>query len=159
MRVDIVAVGKVKERYVAEAVEDYSVRLGRYCRLGMSIVQEEPFTESDSCARKDELKALEARKMLARIRPNSRVIACDLAGREMTSEQFAAFIENLGIASVSDLTFLIGGPQGFGPLALARADDRICFSKMTFPHQLMRVFLLEQIYRAFRIIRNEPYHY
>ncbi|MGI6541141.1 MAG: 23S rRNA (pseudouridine(1915)-N(3))-methyltransferase RlmH [Bacillota bacterium] len=159
MRIDVVAVGKMKERFLAEAVRDYERRISRYCRIEIREVAESPFAESDGEARKSQLRAGEAARLISRIRPGSYVIACDLAGKEMTSEQFAQVISDLGVAGVSDLTFVIGGPLGYSPEVLAGANQRIAFSKMTFPHQLMRVILLEQIYRAFKIARNEPYHH
>jgi 23S rRNA (pseudouridine1915-N3)-methyltransferase len=159
MRIDVGAVGKMKERGRAEAVRDYERRISRYCRIEIREVAESPFAESDGEARKSQLRAGEAARLISRIRPGSYVIACDLAGKEMTSEQFAQVISDLGVAGVSDLTFVIGGPLVYSPEVLAGANQRIAFSKMTFPHQLMRVILLEQIYRAFKIARNEPYHH
>ncbi|OPZ64668.1 MAG: Ribosomal RNA large subunit methyltransferase H [Firmicutes bacterium ADurb.Bin506] len=158
MKISVVAVGKIKEPYLADAVAEYSKRISRYARLDIISVPEEAISETDSLARRAELRETEAERMLAKVRPSSTVIACDLAGREMTSEQFAAMLAAHGLAGRSDIAFLIGGPTGFAPRALERADDRVCFSQMTFPHQLMRVILLEQIYRAFKIQRNEPYH-
>lgn len=158
MRISIVTVGKIKEPYLADAVAEYSKRISRYARLDIISVPEEAISESDSPSRRAELRETEAEKMLAKVRQSSTVIACDLAGREMTSEQFAAMLAAHGLAGRSDIVFMIGGPTGFAPRALARADDRVSFSQMTFPHQLMQVILLEQVYRAFKIQRNEPYH-
>lgn len=159
MRIGIAAIGKVKERYLQQAVDDYSRRISRYCRLDVRTAQEEPFADGDSQARLAQLRAAEGKRLLALVRPGSHVIACDLAGRERTSEELSALIAGLAVSGRSDIAFLIGGPRGYSPEVLARADDRVCFSRMTFPHQLMRVILLEQIYRAFKIDRNEPYHY
>ena len=159
MRIGIVAIGKVKERYLQQAIDDYSRRLSRYCTLDVRAVQEEPFTDRDSEARRAQLRAVEGRRLLGLVRPGSYVIASDLAGRELTSQELSALIAGLATSGRSDITFLIGGPTGYSPEALARADDRVRFSRMTFPHQLMRVILLEQVYRAFKIDRNEPYHY
>lgn len=158
MRITVVAVGKIKEPYLAAAVAEYSKRISRYARLEMVSVPEEPISEGDSPARRAELREMEARRILAKVRDTSTVIACDLAGREMTSEEFSAMLGAYALAGRSDIVFLIGGPTGLAPQALKRADDRVCFSKMTFPHQLMQVILLEQVYRAFKILRNEPYH-
>jgi len=158
MRISVIAVGKLKEPYLAAAVAEYSKRISRYARLDMITVPEETISESDSPARRAELRETEAERMLAKVRHSATVIACDLAGREMSSEQFAALLAAHGLAGRSDIMFMIGGPTGFAPRALARAVDRICFSQMTFPHQLMQVILLEQVYRAFKIQRNEPYH-
>lgn len=159
MRIDIAAVGKVKQRYLQQAVDDYSRRISRYCRLDIRWVQEEAFADSDSQARLAQLRAAEGKRLLALLRPGSYVIACDVAGRELTSEQLSALLAGLALSGRSDISFLIGGPRGYSQEALARAHDRVCFSRMTFPHQLMRVILLEQIYRALKIDRNEPYHY
>lgn len=153
------AIGKIKERYLEQAIGEYSRRLSRYCTLGVRQASEEPFGDRDSEARRAQLRAVEGRRLLAMVRPGSYVIAADLAGRELTSEELSALIAGLATSGRSDITFLIGGPTGYAPEVLARADDRVCFSRMTFPHQLMRVILLEQIYRAFKIDRNEPYHY
>jgi len=159
MRIDVVAIGKIKERYIEQAIDDYSRRLSRYCRLSVRTAVEEPFSDRDSEARRAQLRAIEGRRLLNLVRPGSYVIASDLAGREVTSEELSALIAGLATSGRGDITFLIGGPTGYAPEVPARADDRIRFSRMTFPHQLMRVILLEQIYRAFKIDRNEPYHY
>ena len=159
MRIDIAAIGKIKERYLEQAIDDYARRLSRYCKLSVRTASEEPFTDRDSEARRAQLRAIEGRRLLNLVRPGSYVIASDLAGRELTSEGLSALIAGLATSGRSDITFLIGGPTGYSPEVLARADDRVRFSLMTFPHQLMRVILLEQIYRAFKIDRNEPYHY
>ncbi len=159
MRIGIAAIGKVKERYTQQAIDDYSRRLSRYCTLDVRAALEEPFTDRDSEARRAQLRMIEGRRLLGLVRPGSYVIASDLAGRELTSEELSALISGLATSGRSDITFLIGGPTGYSPEVLSRADDRVRFSRMTFPHQLMRVILLEQIYRAFKIDRNEPYHY
>lgn len=159
MRVDVAAIGKVKERYLEQAIDEYSRRISRYCRLEVRAVPEEPLSDSDSEARRAQLRAVEGRRLLGLVRPGSYVVACDLAGRELSSEELSKLIAGLATSGRSDITFTIGGPTGYSRDVLARADDRVCFSRMTFPHQLMRVILLEQIYRAFKIDRNEPYHY
>jgi len=159
MRIDIVAIGKIKERYLEQAVGDYSRRLSRYCTLNVRTAQEEPFADRDSEARRAQLRAIEGRRLLSLVRRGSYVIASDLAGRELSSEELSALIAGLATSGRSDITFLIGGPTGYSTEVLAQADDRVRFSRMTFPHQLMRVIMLEQIYRAFKIDRNEPYHY
>jgi len=159
MKIDVVAIGKIKERYLEQAIDDYSRRLSRYCTLSVRAVSEEPFSDRDSAVRRAQLRAIEGRRLLGLVRPGSYVIASDLAGRGLTSEELSALIAGLATSGRSDITFLIGGPTGYAPEVLARSDDRIGFSRMTFPHQLMRVILLEQIYRAFKIDRNEPYHY
>ncbi|HON42396.1 MAG TPA: 23S rRNA (pseudouridine(1915)-N(3))-methyltransferase RlmH [Bacillota bacterium] len=159
MRIDVVAIGKIKERYIEQAIDDYSRRLSRYCKLSVRTALEEPFSDRDSEARRAQLRVIEGGRLLNLVRPGSYVIASDLAGREVTSEELSALIAGLASSGRSDITFLIGGPTGYAPEVLTRADDRIRFSRMTFPHQLMRVILLEQIYRAFKIDRNEPYHY
>ncbi|MCR4425537.1 MAG: 23S rRNA (pseudouridine(1915)-N(3))-methyltransferase RlmH, partial [Firmicutes bacterium] len=152
-------VGKLKESYLVRAVEEYSKRIGRYATLERIWVPEEPFADSASPARRDEIRAAEGRRLLARTRPSSFLILCDLEGQEMSSEEFSRFLSELGVGGASDLTFLIGGPLGVSPEVRERSRARISFSRMTFPHQLMQVMLLEQIYRAFKISRGEPYHY
>ena len=156
MRITVVAVGKIKEPAWLRRWR-ISKRISRYARLEMVSMPGGAHLEGQP-ARRAELREMEARRILAKVRDTSTVIACDLAGREMTSEEFSAMLGAYALAGRSDIVFLIGGPTGLAPQALKRADDRVCFSKMTFPHQLMQVILLEQVYRAFKILRNEPYH-
>ena len=158
MQIDILCVGKIKEKFFRDALEEYKKRLSRYCRLSEIEVADEktPDTASDAEAR--QIKEKEGERLLAKISDSATVIALAIDGKGYSSEGFAAELEKLAIDGASHLQFVIGGSLGLSDAVLSRADRRISFSAMTFPHQLMRVILLEQIYRAFRIQRNEPYH-
>ena len=159
MRIDIICVGKVKEKYLKEAIDEYVKRITPYSSVNIVAVMDEPFSESDSPKRKLEIKKAEGDKIISKIRDSSFVIACDLGGNELTSEELSKYFGKLSLDGKSDISFIIGGALGLSDDVLKRSNDRVSFSKMTFPHQLMRVILLEQIYRAFKIYRNEPYHY
>ena len=158
MNITIVSVGKLKEKYLKQAVDEYSKRLSRYCKLDIIELPDEK--TPDNASEKDELiiKEKEGRLILSKIKDNAYVIAMDLHGKHITSEEFAGFIENCGVMGNSNIAFVIGGSLGLSQEVIKRANYKLCFSKMTFPHQLFRVMLLEQIYRAFRIMKNEPYH-
>lgn len=158
MNITIIAVGKLKEKYLKQAVDEYSKRLGRYCRLDIIELADEK--TPDNASEKDELiiKEKEGRAILSKVKENSYVIAMDLKGNQLASEEFSKFIDNCGIMGNSNLVFVIGGSLGLSEEVIRRANYKLCFSKMTFPHQLFRVMLLEQVYRGFRIINGEPYH-
>jgi 23S rRNA (pseudouridine1915-N3)-methyltransferase len=158
MNVTIVCIGRLKERYWTEAVQEYSKRLGKYCTLAISELKEEKAPDNASAAEEAAVKEAEGKSILKQIRKEAYVIALEIQGKELTSEALSERIETLGIDGKSDLVFIIGGSLGLSDEVLARADLRLSFSKMTFPHQMMRVILLEQIYRSFKIIRNEVYH-
>lgn len=158
MNITILAVGKIKEAFYREALSEYRKRLGRYCRLEIVEVADEPAPENASPAQEELIKEREAQRILKRLRENSFVIALEIAGNKYSSEKFAEKLEHLALAGKSQLVFVIGGSLGLHSSVSARADLRMSFSDMTFPHQLMRVILAEQIYRAFRIINREPYH-
>lgn len=158
MNITIVCIGKLKERYWAEAVQEYGKRLSKYCTLTISELKEERAPDNASPAEEKAVKEAEGRNILKQIKKEAYVIALEVKGKELTSEALSEKIESLGVAGKSDLVFLIGGSLGLSEEVLNRADFRLSFSKMTFPHQMMRVILLEQIYRSFKIIRNEVYH-
>lgn len=158
MNITILCVGKLKERYWSQAVDEYSKRLSRYCNLNVEELKEERLPENASPAQEQEVVVAESRNLLKRLRPGSYLIALDVKGKALTSEGLAAKVEELGLSGNSDLTFIIGGSLGLSQELLSRADLRLSFSAMTFPHQMMRVILLEQIYRAFKINRHEAYH-
>lgn len=158
MNITVVCIGKLKERYWTEAVQEYSKRLSKYCTLTINELKEEKASDNASAAEESAVKDAEGRNILKQIKKEAYVIALEIQGREMTSEALSEEIRSLGIEGKSDLVFIIGGSLGLSDEVLARADFRLSFSKMTFPHQMMRVVLLEQIYRSFKIIRNEPYH-
>lgn len=158
MNITIVSVGKLKEKYLKDAINEYSKRLTRYCKLNIIELPDEK--TPDNASEKEELliKEKEGQLILSKIKENSYVIAMDLKGKEITSEEFSKHLDNCGVLGNSNIVFVIGGSLGLSQEVKKRANYKLCFSKMTFPHQLFRVMLLEQIYRAFRISNNEPYH-
>lgn len=158
MNIDIVCVGKIKEQYLKDAIAEYTKRLSRYCKLNIIEVPDEKTPDGQSSSLDDKIKELEGCRILKSIKDTSFVILCDLAGKMLDSVELADKINSLGIDGVSDISFIIGGSLGVSKDVKQRANMSLCFSKMTFPHQLMRVILLEQIYRSYRIINNEPYH-
>lgn len=158
MKITLVTVGKIKEKYFTGAIDEYSKRLGRYCKLEIVQVADEKTPDKASAAEEMQIKDREGERILARIKDGAYVIALAIEGQLLSSEQLADKIDQLGIGGHSQLVFVIGGSLGLSDAVLKRADYKLSFSKMTFPHQLMRVILLEQVYRAYRIISREPYH-
>lgn len=158
MNISIIAVGKLKEKYLKQAIDEYSKRLSRYCKLEVIELPDEKTPDNASEKEEQQIKEKEGRLILSKIKDNSYVIAMDLKGKQITSEEFASFISNRGVTGNSNIVFIIGGSLGLSEGVIKRANYKLCFSKMTFPHQLFRVMLLEQVYRGFRIINNEPYH-
>lgn len=158
MNITIIAVGKLKERYIKEAVGEYSTRLSKYCRLEIIEVPDEKAPETLSPAQELLVKDKEGQGILKHIKEDSYVIALAIQGKQLSSEDFAALINDLGIRGRSNITFIIGGSLGLSDEVLKRADYKLSFSLMTFPHQLIRVILLEQVYRGYRIITGAPYH-
>lgn len=158
MKISVVAAGKIKEKYFTEAVREYSKRLSRYCRLEILEVPDEKTPEGASQAQEEQIKEREGQRILSALKEDAYVIALAIQGKRRTSPELAAHLEQLTVRGVSHLYFVIGGSLGLSEAVLARADEKLSFSDMTFPHQLMRVILLEQIYRSFRIMRGEPYH-
>ncbi len=158
MKIRILTVGKLKEAYLADAVEEYSRRLGRYCRLEILEAADEKTPEGASEKEESRIRQTEGKRLLRLIREQDYVIALAIKGNMLDSPALAHKIEQLGVQGISSLCFVIGGSLGLSEEVLARADEQLSFSKLTFPHQLMRVILLEQIYRSFRIIHGEPYH-
>ncbi|WP_010074345.1 23S rRNA (pseudouridine(1915)-N(3))-methyltransferase RlmH [Clostridium cellulovorans] len=158
MKITLVTVGKLKEKYLKEAISEYSKRLSRYCKLDIIEVNDEK--TPDNASEKEEIliKNKEGEAILKHIKDNMLVVAMDLKGKMLSSEEFGTFIKDAGVRGNSDIAFIIGGSLGISDEVLRRADHKLCISKMTFPHQLFRVILLEQIYRGFRIINGEPYH-
>ncbi|GAA0114650.1 23S rRNA (pseudouridine(1915)-N(3))-methyltransferase RlmH [Clostridium senegalense] len=158
MNITVVSVGKLKEKYLKLAIDEYSKRLSRYCKLDIIELPDEK--TPDNASKKEELaiKEKEGQNILKHIKDNSYVIALDLKGEMISSEKLASYIKDLGVRGNSNIVFVIGGSLGISESVIKRADYKLCFSKMTFPHQLFRVMLLEQIYRAYRINNNEPYH-
>lgn len=158
MNITIITVGKIKEKYLKEAIEEYSKRLGRYCKLEIIELADEKTPDNASEKEEEAIKEKEGQGILSKIKDNMFVIAMDLGGKQLKSEDFADCIQNLGVMGNPNIAFIIGGSLGISKSVLARANYKLCFSKMTFPHQLFRVMLLEQIYRGFRIMKGEPYH-
>ena len=154
----MIAVGKIKEKYLKDAITEYGKRLSRYCKLEVIEVADEKTPDQASEAVEDAIRAKEGERLLKHIRDDMYVITLEIGGKMLTSEEFAEKIETLGVQGKSSIAFVIGGSIGLGKEVLRRSDFALSFSKMTFPHQLMRVVLLEQVYRGYRIINGEPYH-
>ena len=158
MKITLVTVGKIKERYFEDAIKEYSKRLGRYCRLDIIQVQDEKTPDGAGEAMERQIKDKEGQRILSNIKDGAYVIALAIEGRMLSSEELASRLQKLGVDGISHIVFVIGGSLGLSDEVMRRADFALSFSKMTFPHQLFRVMLLEQVYRGFRIINNEPYH-
>jgi 23S rRNA (pseudouridine1915-N3)-methyltransferase len=158
MKITIIAVGKIKEKYFTGAIEEYAKRLSRYCKLELVEVADEKTPDGASEALELQIKEKEGERILQKIPDNAFVAALAIEGRMLDSEELADQMERWNVGGISHMIFVIGGSLGLAPSVLKRADYKLSFSKMTFPHQLMRVILLEQIYRSFRIRNHEPYH-
>ena len=158
MKITVIAVGKVKEKFYREAIAEYEKRLSRYCRLEIVQVDDEKTPDKAGVAMEQLILRKEAERILKYIREDAWVVTLEIQGREYDSEGFAAVWERVATQGVSHIQFIIGGSLGLHEEICKRADHAVSFSKMTFPHQLMRVILLEQIYRGYRIINGEPYH-
>ena len=158
MKITLISVGKIKEKYLRDAIGEYSKRLSRYCKLEIVEVADEKTPDNASETVENQIRQKEAERILKHIKDDSYVITLEINGKMLDSPGLAEKIENLGTKGESHLTFVIGGSIGLGDEVLKRSDFGLSFSKMTFPHQLMRVIFLEQIYRSFRIINGEPYH-
>ena len=157
LHINVICVGKIKESFFRDAILEYSKRLSRFCNLTITELQDEKIPEKASEKIEQEIKEKEGQNIISHIKKDSYVIALDLTGKQYTSEGFSKKITQITNYS-SHITFLIGGTLGMSKTLLSRANELISFSKMTFPHQLIRIFLLEQIYRAFKIANNETYH-
>ena len=158
MLIRVLSVGKLKERYLADAVAEYAKRLSRYCRLEFVSVEDEKTPDRGSEHEYDLIRQIEGQRLLKQIKEKDYCVALALDGKEYTSPQLASWLKNVMVRGNGVIDFVIGGSLGLSKEVLARADEKISFSKLTFPHQLMRVVLMEQIYRCFRILNNEPYH-
>ena len=158
MHITIYAAGKIKEKYFTDAIAEYTKRLGRYCRLEIIEVADEKTPDGASEAMESQIKRKEGERLLKAVKEDAYLVALALDSKMYDSPQFSRKLEQLGIQGKSHIGFVIGGSLGLSDEVLARADERISFSKMTFPHQLVRVILLEQIYRGYRIMKGEPYH-
>lgn len=158
MNIKLICVGKLKEKYLKSAILEYSKRLSRYCKLTIVELNDEKTPDNASEKQELQIKQKEGERILNNIKENEHVIALDLNGEMHSSEELSDMINKLGIMGMSNITFIIGGSLGLSREVLKRANYKLCFSKMTFPHQLFRVMLLEQIYRGFKITKGEPYH-
>lgn len=158
MKITVACVGKIKEVYLREGIQEYAKRLSRYCRLEWYEVADERTPDGASAAQEEKIRDTEGNRLLRGIPDSSYVIALSIQGRMMDSPELAGRISDLGSHGVSHLVFVIGGSLGLSEKVMKRADFSWSFSKLTFPHQLMRLMLLEQIYRGYRIMSGEPYH-
>lgn len=158
MNITILSVGKIKEPFYRDAIEELKKRLSRYIKLQIVEVSDEKTPESASEKEKEAILNKEGERLLKRFPKDAYVIALAIEGRQLDSVQFSKTIQSLGVGGVSHIAFVIGGSFGLSKKVLGSADMLLSFSKMTFPHQLMRVILLEQVYRSMRMIHNEPYH-
>lgn len=158
MNIAIITVGKLKEKYLKDGIAEYAKRLGAYCQLNIVEVADEKAPEQLSDTEAELIKQKEGERILAKVPQDSHVIALAIEGKSLSSEQLASQIEQLATYGTSKITFIIGGSLGLSKEVMQRANSTLSFSKMTFPHQLMRLILVEQVYRAFRINRGEPYH-
>ncbi len=158
MKVTVVAVGKLKEKFYVQAVEEYAKRLSRYCRLEILQVADEKTPDGASEAAERQIREKEGKRILSQIKDGAYVIALAIQGEMVTSEGLAERLERLAVGGNGHIVFVIGGSLGLSDEVLNRADWKLSFSRMTFPHQLMRVILLEQVYRSYRIQSGEPYH-
>lgn len=159
VNINIICVGKLKENYLKEAITEYSKRLSKYCNLTFLEISDEKLPNKINDSIIKEIKSKECTKIINSIKKDSYVMALDLKGKQFTSEEFSNKLENITVNGFSNITFIIGGTLGLTDEVLKNSNELICFSKMTFPHQLIRVFLLEQLFRAFKISNNETYHW
>ena len=158
MKITVLCVGKVKEKFYRDAIDEFSKRLSRYCKLEIVEVSDEKTEEQASETEIRLVKEKEGERLLKNIKDDAYVITLCIDGKQLDSEELSEKMEKLGIQGTSHIYFVIGGSLGLADEVIKRADYKLSFSKMTFPHQLMRVILLEQIYRGYRIMNHEPYH-
>ena len=157
LHINIICVGKIKETFFKDAIQEYSKRLSRFCSLSITEIADEKIPDKTNEKVENDIKEKEGNNILSHIKKDSYVIALDLKGKEFDSIAFSKEISNISISS-SNITFIIGGSLGISNKVLSACNEKICFSKLTFPHQLIRIFLLEQLYRSFKISNNETYH-
>lgn len=158
MKITVVCVGKIKEKFYTQAIEEYSKRLSRYCKLEIIEVADEKTPDEASEHEEELIKAKEGERILKALKDDTYVVALAIEGKKLSSPGLAEMIDKLGVGGTSHIAFVIGGSLGLAAEVMKRADYKLSFSDMTFPHQLMRVILLEQVYRSYRIINGEPYH-
>ena len=158
MKITCVVVGKIKEKYFTDAIKEYSKRLSRYCKLEIVELADEKTPDGASEADEVAIREKEGERILKALKDDAYVIALAIEGKMLDSVELSQKIDRLGVSGTSHIAFVIGGSLGLAPAVMKRADYALSFSRMTFPHQLMRVVLLEQLYRSYRILKNEPYH-
>lgn len=158
MKITLITVGKIKEKFYRDAIGEYTKRLSKYCNLEILEVADEKTPDAASETVEENIRQKEGERILKQIKDDAFVITLEIDGKMLDSVELSRKIENLGIQGRSHIVFIIGGSIGLGKEVLKRSDFALSFSKMTFPHQLMRVILLEQIYRSYRIMNGEPYH-
>lgn len=158
MNIKIICVGKLKEKFLKEGIEEFQKRIKTYANLEIAEVKDEACPENSSQLEMEKIKEVEGERILGKISKGSYVICLDISGKALTSEDFAKKIESLSVEGISAIDFIIGGSLGLSDDVKSKSDYRLSFSKFTFPHGLMRLILVEQVYRAFRIINNHPYH-
>ena len=159
LNIQIICIGKLKEKYLKEAINEYSKRLQKYCNLNITELADEKLPNKLNDSIIQEIKNKECNKILQNIKKDSYIFSLDLTGKQFSSEEFSKKLENITLNENSHITFIIGGTLGLTDDVLNSSNEKISFSKMTFPHQLIRVFLLEQLFRAFKISKNETYHW
>jgi 23S rRNA (pseudouridine1915-N3)-methyltransferase len=158
MNISIIAVGKVKEKYLTQGIEEFLKRLTSYAKVTIIEIKEEQAPENLSTSEMEQVKQREGERILASIKADTTVVALAIEGKNLSSEELAKLLDDYATYGKSNVAFVIGGSLGLADTVLKRADMKLSFSRMTFPHQLMRLILVEQVYRAFRINRGEPYH-
>ena len=158
LKINIICVGKIKEKFFREAIEEYHKRLNKYCNLNIIELPDEKILNNPNEKEIIQIKNSEGKNILNHLKKETYIICLDLKGKQYTSEEFSKKIENISLNYSSEITFIIGGSHGISEEIISVANELISFSKFTFPHQLFRVILLEQIYRAFKITNNETYH-
>lgn len=158
MNIKIIAVGKIKEKYIKEGINEFSKRLSRYSKLQIIEVNDEKAPENLSKKEMENIKQKEGKKIISKIPKNSLIISLEIKGKMIDSEELSKRMEDIMIDGINDITFIIGGSLGLSKEVSDMSNFKLSFSKMTFPHQLMRLILMEQVYRAFRIMKKEPYH-
>ena len=157
LTINVICIGKIKEKFFKDAIDEYSKRLSKYCKLNILELPDEKIPDKINQNIENEIKSKECDNIINHIKKDSYVICLDLKGKEFSSEEFSASIDKISMQN-SKITFVIGGSLCLTNKLLSLADEKICFSKMTFPHQLIRIFLLEQLFRAFKISNGENYH-
>ena len=159
LNIDIICVGKIKEKFFSSAIDEYSKRLSKYCKLNIVELQDEKLPSKLNTSIINKIKNKESQKIIQKIKKDSYVISLDLSGKKLSSIELSEKIKDIPLNYSSSITFIIGGTLGLTKEVLELSNEKLCFSNMTFPHQLIRIFLLEQLFRSFKIINNETYHW